>query len=134
MKLGLQIVLGILSIIPMLVSILGITQGSGRLLPENLITANFDSHYRYITGYYISLSLIAWWIIPHIEKHTTILRIICGGIFCGGIGRLLSMVQVGMPQPSAVGFTLLELMLPLLCVWQIKLPGSRRNNKAKLEQ
>ena len=135
MKLGLQIVLGILSIIPMLVSILGITQGSGRLLPENLITANFDSHYRYITGYYISLSLIAWWIIPQIEKHTTILRIICGSIFMGGIGRLLSMFQVGIPQPTAVGFTLLELMLLLLCVWQAKLPGSRRNkNKAELEQ
>ena len=133
MRLGLQIVLGILSIIPMVVSLLGITKGSGRLLPEDLITADFDSHYRYITGYYISLSLIAWWIIPRIEKHTTILRIICGGIFMGGIGRLLSIFQVGMPQPSAVGFTLLELMLPLLCLWQVKLPGSRRN-KAKLEQ
>ncbi len=42
MKLGLQIVLGILSLIPMLLSILGITQWAGRLLPENSITANFD--------------------------------------------------------------------------------------------
>ena len=81
-----------------------------------LITANFDSHYRYITGYYFSLSLIAWWIIPNIEKHTMILRIICGGIFLGGIGRLLSMSQVGLPNPVATGFTILELLLPLLCV------------------
>ena len=40
MKLGLQIVLGILSIIPMLVSILGITQGSGRLLPQEQLSLN----------------------------------------------------------------------------------------------
>jgi hypothetical protein len=127
MKIGLQIVLGILSIIPMLVSILGITQGSARFLPENLITANFDSHYRYITGYYFSLSLIVWWIIPNIEKHTIVLRIICGGIFLGGIGRLLSISQVGLPNPVATGFTFLELLLPLICVWQAKLPSSRRH-------
>jgi hypothetical protein len=126
MKLGLQIVLGILSLIPMLFSILGITQGAGRLLPEDLITANFDSHYRYITGYYISLSLIAWWIIPNVEKHTTVLRIICSGIFLGGVGRLLSISQVGLPDPFAIKFTCLELLLPLLCVWQAKLPSSRR--------
>lgn len=122
MKLGLQIVLGILSIIPLLVSILGITQGTARFLPEDAIAADFDSHYRYITGYYLSLSLIAWWIIPRIEKHAAILKIICAGIFIGGIGRVLSMLQVGIPQPSAIGFTVLELMLPLLCVWQAKLP------------
>ncbi|MEO0928451.1 MAG: DUF4345 domain-containing protein [Cyanobacteria bacterium J06643_13] len=126
MKLGLQIVLGMLSIIPLIISILGITQGAGRLLPEDLITANFDSHYRYITGYYISLSLIAWWAIPNIEKHTAILRIICGAIFMGGIGRLLSIFQVGAPSPLAIGFTVLELLLPLLCVWQAKLASPRR--------
>ena len=126
MKRGLQIVLGILSLIPMLVSVLGVTQGAARFLPENSIAANFDSHYRYITGYYLSLSAIAWWIIPNIEKQTTLLRIICGSIFFGGIGRLVSMFQVGIPQPASIGFTMLELLLPLLCIWQAKLPGSKR--------
>ena len=127
MKLGLQIILGILSLIPMLVSILGITQGTARFVPESAIAADFDSHYRYITGYYFSLSLIAWWIIPNIEKHTILLRIICAGIFLGGIGRLVSIFQVGIPQSSAIGFTILELVLPLLCVWQIKLPNRRKH-------
>ncbi|MEM7761338.1 MAG: DUF4345 domain-containing protein, partial [Cyanobacteria bacterium P01_A01_bin.40] len=116
----------ILSLIPMLVSILGITQGAGRLISESAITPNFDSHYRYVTGYYISLSLIVWWIIPQIEKHKMLLRIICAGIFIGGIGRLLSMFQVGLPSAPAIGFTVLELVLPLLCLWQAKLPDSRR--------
>ncbi|MEL6787452.1 MAG: DUF4345 domain-containing protein, partial [Cyanobacteria bacterium J06607_15] len=69
---------------------------------------------------------IAWWAIPNIEKHTAILRIICGAIFMGGIGRLLSMVQVGAPSPLAIGFTVLELLLPLLCVWQAKLSSPKR--------
>ena len=89
MKLGLQIILGILSLIPAIVSILGITQGAVRFIPDS-VTVDFDSHYRYLTGYYLSLSLLVWWIIPQIEKHKTLLRIICGGIFFGGIGRIIS--------------------------------------------
>ena len=127
MKLGLQIILGTLSLIPMIVSILGITQGTARFIPESLIAATFDSHYRYITGYYFSLSFIVWWIIPNIEKHTILLKIIFGGIFLGGIGRLFSMFQVGIPQPPDIGFTVLELLLPLLCIWQGKLVSSRRH-------
>ena len=124
MKLGLQIILGILSLIPAIVSILGITQGVVRFIPDS-VTANFDSHYRYLTGYYLSLSLLVWWIIPQIEKHKTVLRIVCGGIFFGGIGRIISMTQIGIPGFGGIAFTGLELMLPLLCIWQAKLPRAK---------
>ena len=121
MKLGLQIILGILSLIPAMVSILGVTKGVGRFSAPISATADFDSHYRYIAGYYLSLSFFVWWIIPQIEKHTTALKIICGGVFIGGVGRVFSMFEVGMPNASAIGFTCLELMLPLLCIWQARL-------------
>ncbi len=120
MKLGLQIVLGILSFIPIIIGILGIMLGVGRFLPDNLITANFDSHYRYLSAYYLSLGIIAWWIIPSIEKHTTIIRILCSVIFMGGLARLISMYQVGIPDTSAVLFTCLELLFPLLSLWQAR--------------
>jgi Domain of unknown function (DUF4345) len=121
MKLGLQIVLGILSFVPILIGVLGITLGVGRFLPDNVITANFDSHYRYLSAYYLSLGIIAWWIIPSIEKHTTIIRILCSVIFMGGLARLISMYQVGIPDTSAVLFTCLELLFPLLSLWQAKI-------------
>lgn len=68
MKRGLQIIIGMLSLIPFMVAILGQTSGLGRWLPAEAITPEFDSHYRYITGFYISLGVIAWWIIPNIEN------------------------------------------------------------------
>ena len=126
MKRGLQIILGLLSLIPLLVAVQGITVGLGRWLPAEAITPNFDSHYRYITGYYWSLSLLAWWIIPNIEKHTTLFRIIGGAIFFGGVGRLVSMLQTGLPSPMAIAFTGLELLFPLLILWQSKLPRARQ--------
>ena len=81
MKRGLQIVLGILSLIPLLASIVGLVMGIGRWLPPEMITPRFDSQYRYIHGYYLSLSLTIWWMIPNIEKQRTLFRIIGGSIF-----------------------------------------------------
>ncbi|MEO1391353.1 MAG: DUF4345 domain-containing protein [Cyanobacteria bacterium J06634_5] len=122
MKRGLQIVVGLLSLIPLLVSVVGVSIGLSRWLPAEAIDPQFDSQYRYIMGYYLSLSLIAWWVIPNIEKHRTIFRIIGGSIFFGGLGRLLSWVQVGEPNALGIVFIFIELLFPLLLLWQAKLP------------
>lgn len=126
MKRGLQLILGLLSLIPLIVAILGLTSGLGRWLPAEAITPEFDSHYRYITGFYISLAVTAWWIIPNIEQHKTALRILSGAIFMGGLGRVISFWQVGAPSPLALVFTSLELCFPLLLIWQAKLPRNRQ--------
>jgi Domain of unknown function (DUF4345) len=124
MKKGLQVVLAILSVIPLLIGTLGITQGTSRWLSVDTITPNFDSHYRYITGYYFSLGLLGLWLIPRIEKHTDLFRILCISVFIGGVGRVLSIIQVGIPSSLMLAFTGLELCFPLLLLWQAKLPRS----------
>ncbi len=122
MKRGLQVLLGVLSLIPLLVASLGLLFGAGRFLPEEVVTPGFDSHYRYITGYYLSLTLLAWWVIPNIENHVVPLRIVSAAIFMGGVGRLVSVLEVGLPSPVDIGFTVLELLFPLLLIWQARLP------------
>jgi Domain of unknown function (DUF4345) len=121
MKRGLQVTLAILSLIPILIALLGITQGISRWLPNTSITPDFDSHYRYITGYYLSLGMIGLWMIPKIEHHTSLFRIVCASVFIGGVGRVVSIVQVGMPSLPALLFTGLELCFPLLILWQAQL-------------
>ena len=126
MKRALQIVLGVLSLVPLTIAVLGLLFGAGRLLPAEVVTPNFDSHYRYVTGYYLSLTLLAWWVIPNIETHVVPLRIISAAIFAGGVGRLVSMVEVGLPGPVMVGFALFELCFPLVLLWQARLPKPSR--------
>jgi Domain of unknown function (DUF4345) len=121
MKRGLQIVLGVLSLVPLIVSTSGLILGTGRFLSDDLITPPFDSQYRYQMGYYISLTLLAWWIIPNIEKHVAPLRIICVSIFMGGVGRVISLFDVGRPPTLALVFIALELCFPLLLLWQAQI-------------
>jgi Domain of unknown function (DUF4345) len=62
------------------------------------------------------------WMIPKIEHHTNLLRIICASVFMGGVGRTFSIIQIGMPSLPTLIFTGLELGFPLLIVWQAKIP------------
>jgi hypothetical protein len=121
MKRGLQIFLGILSVVPVIVSVSGLILGTGRFLPDDLITAPFDTQYRYQMGYYISLALLAWWVIPNIEKHVVPLRIVSASVFLGGIGRVISFFDVGRPPTLALAFIALELCFPLLLLWQAQI-------------
>ncbi|MEN9518615.1 MAG: hypothetical protein RLZZ381_1203 [Cyanobacteriota bacterium] len=128
MKKGLQFILAILSMIPILIGLLGITQGTTRWLPAGSITPDFDTHYRYITGYYLSLGMLGFWMIPKIEQHTGLFRIICASVFMGGVGRVFSIIQVGMPNLLALMFTGLELCFPLLLLWQAKISRKRQHD------
>lgn len=121
MKRGLQIFLGLASLVPLIVSLTGLVFGTGRFLPADLVTPTFDTHYRYIVGYYLSLRLLAWRVIPNIERHTVPLRIISFSIFMGGVGRVVSMLEVGLPPTLPLGFTAFELCFPLVLLWQARL-------------
>jgi hypothetical protein len=121
MRRGLQLTLAVLSMIPISVGIMGIVLGTSRWLPANVITPEFDSHYRYIAGYYVSLGMLGLWIIPRIEKHRSLFRIICASVFMGGIGRVAAILQVGLPGSMAIFFTAFELCFPLLLFWQTSL-------------
>jgi Na+/H+ antiporter NhaD/arsenite permease-like protein len=120
MKRALQVTIAILSLVPLSIGAIGILLGTSRWLPANIITPDFDSHYRYIAGYYVSLGLLGLWIIPKIEQHTGLFRVICASVFMGGMGRVASILQVGLPGPMAIFFTGFELCFPLLIWWQTR--------------
>lgn len=70
--------------------------------------------------YFGTVTLTLWWAIPHIEQRAEAVAIAAVGVFLGGIGRLVSIASVGMPDdPSMLVGLVLELVVaPLLVVWQ----------------
>jgi hypothetical protein len=78
-----------------------------------------DSNLRFFSGVWLGLGVAMYWIIPTIEKQTLLFRALWGMIFIGGIGRLISMLMVGLPPAPFIGFTALEIVgAPLLVLWQ----------------
>lgn len=117
-KRGLQICLAILAVTPLLFGLLGLVFGADRLSDGLPVSPSLDSQFRFMSGWYLALAGIALWIIPRIETETQIFRIVCACLFVGGLARIVSGLQMGWPQPVMIAGTVVELLVPLLVVWQ----------------
>jgi Domain of unknown function (DUF4345) len=121
MRRGLQILLGILSLVPLAFGAMGMIFGAAGFIPADQVSAELDSQFRFQSAYYFSLSILIWWVIPNVERQTALFRIIIGGLFLGGATRVYSYMVVGPPPPSMLAGMALELSLPLLILWQNKI-------------
>jgi len=115
MKRGLQIALGLFSLIPVAFALLGFVHGAGRLSPDG-VTADLDNQYRYFSGMYLVVSFMLWSIIPAIEKHGRTLLMISAAIFIGGLGRVVSYMTLGAPARDLVVGMGIELVVPVVFV------------------
>ena len=120
-KLTLQIVMGLLAIIPVTTGLLGLLGVEDPFyvtigVPPIVL---LDTNLRFYSGIWLGLGLALCWLIPSIEKQTIPFRVIWAMIFLGGIGRVLSMVLLAWPPAAFVAFTALEIVgAPLFIWWQ----------------
>jgi hypothetical protein len=125
----LQVVTAVLSIIPVATGLIGLA-GLRDPLYAPVSTPHailLDTNLRFFSGMWLGLGLALWWLIPSIEKETTLFRAAWGAIFAGGIGRVLSMVFAGIPPAPFIFFTLLEIIgAPAFIYWQYRVAQSAR--------
>lgn len=118
MKLGLQIVLGLFSLVPAAFAAMGLFSGMAGADPAATVSAAADNQYRYLSGVYILVSFLLWYAIPKVEQHFRLLALVCAALVIGGVGRLISMNTVGPGLPQQFIGTFIELGSPLLLIWQ----------------
>lgn len=126
MKLGLQIVLGLFSLIPLAFAAMGLLSGMAGADPAATLSAAVDNQYRYMSGVYILVTLLLWYAIPNIERHFTLMALICAALVIGGIGRLLSAAALGPGTPQQAMGVWIELGSPVLLAWLWLVVRSRK--------
>jgi hypothetical protein len=122
-KKSLQISLIVLGAIPVITGVITMLGLSDPIYANAGIPAHalLDSNLRFFGGIWLVLGLALYWLIPRIDTQTVLFRVLWGMIFVGGVGRLLSMLFVGMPPWPFIGFTVLEIVgAPLFMAWQAK--------------
>ncbi len=117
MKIGLQVVLGLFSVIPLAFAALGLISGMAGADPAATLSAAVDNQYRYMSGVYILVTFLLWYAIPQIEKHFALMAMICAALVIGGVGRLLSQGAVGPGTEQQKIGALIELGSPVLLLW-----------------
>jgi hypothetical protein len=121
MKRALQLILGLLSLLPLIVGTLGFIDGAALLSSPDTVTPKLDSQYRFMSAWDVGLAVIVWSIIPRIEYETGLFRIVSAAVFLGGVGRLLAWRVTGSPGGAFLAVMAIELLVPLLVPWQANL-------------
>ncbi|WP_026942878.1 DUF4345 domain-containing protein [Hellea balneolensis] len=117
MKRGLQIVLAILSLIPLFFAVMGLIGGAEANNAGEAVTAGLDNQFRYLSAYYLSLFFLIWWVLQDLENRGAVLRLLVLAIFLGGLARLFSYLTVGPPPANAMMGMVLELGSPSIVLW-----------------
>jgi hypothetical protein len=75
-----------------------------------------DNVHRFMAGVYFSTGVINLWAAITIRQQGTLVYLLALGVFLAGVGRLLSISKVGLPEPAAVwlGYLVPELVLPFI--------------------
>ncbi|OZB13834.1 MAG: hypothetical protein B7X53_15255 [Hyphomonas sp. 34-62-18] len=116
MKLALQIILGLFSLIPLAFAVMGLMNGAAWLSPHAPVAAAVDNQFRYYSGMYLVVTLLLWSIIPEIQKHFRTLAIICIALFIGGVGRFISWRSGGLGAEFQLTGMFIELGAPLVLI------------------
>src|SRR5881392_971645 len=65
-------------------------------------SARLDNVHRFMAGVYLSTGFISLWAAVTIRQQGTLVYLLALGVLFAGIGRLVSISQVGLPDPPAV--------------------------------
>lgn len=128
-KFNLQIVTGLVGIIPIATGLLGMMGVDDPVyvaagVPPNVL---LDTNLRFFAGAWVGLGLALYWLIPTIERQTVLFRVLWGMVFIGGVGRLLSLIMLGWPPVAFVAFTAIEIVgAPFFIWWQGRLSKDER--------
>lgn len=103
----------------LLVAAIGISGGLFQMYqgqPET--TARLDNVHRFMAGIYFSCGIISLWAGITIARQNTLVLLLALGVFLGGMGRLISISMVGLPEPAGlwIGYLVPELLLPVVLV------------------
>ena len=56
------------------------------------VFGSLDSQTRFLSAVFLSYAVIIWWMLPNIEKHTELIRIMLVFVFIGGLARIYSLI------------------------------------------
>lgn len=85
-------------------------------LGQPTTTPRLDNVHRFLAGVYLGSGFINFWAARNVREQGTLVYLLALGILFAGLGRLVSISQVGVPEPAAVwlGYLVPELLLPVI--------------------
>lgn len=112
-----QTLLLLAAFLPFLLGVMTLLQGAGRWVPEEMVTAKLDSQMRFSAIRSMLPFLLMFWIIRNLERAGTVLTIIIVATALGGVARIISALEYGLPSPMTAGIIAFEIGVLAFIPW-----------------
>ena len=127
MRRSLQIALILAGIVPLILGIMNFLGGANAFwLPAELGTASVDNQLRFYAIWFTAPFFLCIWIARNLDRALPVAMILFGVMFLGGLARVFSITQLGMPDPSMVVAMTVELGFVLFVPWLAYATRDRR--------
>lgn len=124
---ALQLAVSIATLVPIGAGASGVLLGSAMLNPGTAAPADFDSHFRYLSGLLLAIGLAFASTVPRIETKERRFRLLACIVVAGGTARLLSLLAIGPPSRATIAALVMELAVtPALTLWQRRVARRHR--------
>ncbi|MBA3677467.1 MAG: DUF4345 domain-containing protein [Sphingosinicella sp.] len=118
----LQLAVAIACLVPLSVGLKCLVGGVETIKGVSGAPVDLDSHFRYLSGLLLGLGLAFLSCIPRIEARSSLFRMLASIVVIGGLGRLISIAEFGMPGRGHIFGLAMELaVVPLLALWQVRI-------------
>jgi ABC-type transport system involved in multi-copper enzyme maturation permease subunit len=110
----------LIGFIPLWFGVNGLLFGAAEHMGGDAFTTAMDNQYRYLSGGYIGVALMIFYSAGEIRKRAMLFRFAMLFFFIGGCARAVSYLTVGQPPTEQFAGMIVELLSPLLLLWQAK--------------
>lgn len=119
----LQIAVALASLVPLSMGTISVIRSADVLRGvQGPLPIDLDSHFRYLSGILLGIGLAFVAAIPTVERRAALFRTLGFVILIGGLARLLSLLQEGVPGPGHQFGLVMELVVvPLIVLWQARI-------------
>ena len=119
----LQIAVALASLVPLSMGTLSVLRSADVLRGVSQpLPIDLDSHFRYLSGLLLGIGIAFVASIPAIERRGTLFRTLSFVILIGGLARLVSLLQAGVPGPGhQFGLVMELIVVPLIVLWQARI-------------
>jgi hypothetical protein len=99
-----------------LVSGLNILIGGAAAIPgsSGAVEATVDNELRFFSVFWIAYGAFCFWVARNIQEQKMFIPLIAAVFFLGGIGRLISILLMGLPSSILIPPMILELVMPIV--------------------
>jgi hypothetical protein len=132
-KRSLQVAVSVACLVPLGAGGQGMIEGADMMRGiDPPLPVDLDSHFRYLSGLLFGIGLAFALCVPDIEKKGPLFRILAIIVFIGGLARLLSATQFGLPSGGHRFGLFMELVtVPSLTLWHLRVTrrcGGKRSS------